>query len=51
MQPEKIDGRTLRAQKTYQEVHEKLVAAAIDLYNNPLMKNNKIKKKIFYNKY
>ena len=42
MQPEKIDGRTLRAQKTYQEVHEKLVSAAIDLYNNPLMKNNKI---------
>jgi len=27
MQPEKIDGRTLRAQKTYQEVHEKLVSA------------------------
>ena len=42
MQPEKIDGRTLRAQKTYQEVHERLVSAAIDLYNNPLMKNNKI---------
>jgi AcrR family transcriptional regulator len=42
MQPEKIDGRTLRAQKTYEEVHEKLVSAAIDLYNNPLMKNNKI---------
>ena len=42
MQPEKIDGRSLRAQKTYEEVHEKLVSAAIDLYNNPLMKNNKI---------
>ncbi len=42
MQPEKIDGRSLRAQKTYEEVHEKLVSAAIDLYNNPLMKNNEI---------
>ena len=42
MQPEKIDGRSLRAKKTYEEVHEKLVSAAIDLYNNPLMKNNKI---------
>ena len=42
MQSEKIDGRSLRAQRTYEEVHKKLVTAAIDLYNNPLLKNNKI---------
>ena len=42
MQSEKIDGRSLRAQRTYEEVHQKLVTAAIDLYNNPLLKNNKV---------
>jgi AcrR family transcriptional regulator len=42
MKPEKIDGRSVRAQKTYEEVHQKLVSAANDLYNNPLIKNNKI---------
>jgi hypothetical protein len=38
MQTEKIDGRSLRAQKTYNEAHEKLVSSAIALYKNPLMK-------------
>ena len=43
MQPEKkIDGRSLRAQRTYDEVHTKLVSTATEMYNNPLIKNNKI---------
>ena len=43
MQPQKkIDGRSLRAQRTYDEVHTKLVSTATEMYNNPLIKNNKI---------
>ena len=43
MQPEKkIDGRSLRAQRTYDEVYTKLVSTATEMYNNPLIKNNKI---------
>ena len=42
MQTEKIDGRSLRAQKTYNEVHEKLVFAAVTLYKNPLIHESKI---------
>jgi AcrR family transcriptional regulator len=42
MQTEKIDGRSLRAQKTYNEAHEKLVSSAIALYKNPLIKKSKI---------
>ena len=43
MQPEKkIDGRSLRAQRTYDEVHTKLVSTATEMYNNPLIENNKI---------
>ena len=42
MQAEKIDGRSLRAQKTYNEAHEKLVSSAIDLYKNPLINKSKI---------
>ena len=43
MQPEKkIDGRSLRAQRTYDEVHTKLVSTATEMYNNPLIKNIKI---------
>ena len=43
MQPEKkIDGRSLRAQRTYDEVHTKLVSTATEMYNNPLIKNNTI---------
>lgn len=43
MQPEKkIDGRSLRAQRTYDEVHTKLVSTATEMYKNPLIKNNKI---------
>ena len=38
----KIDGRSLRAQRTYDEVHTKLVSTATEMYNNPLIKNNKI---------
>ena len=42
MQTEKIDGRSLRAQKTYNEAHEKLVSSAIALYKNPLINKSKI---------
>ena len=43
MKPEKkIDGRSLRAQRTYDEVHTKLVSTATEMYNNPLIANNKI---------
>jgi AcrR family transcriptional regulator len=42
IQSEKVDGRSLRAQRTYDEVHQKLVTAATDIYNNPLIKNNNI---------
>ena len=42
MKTEKIDGRSLRAQKTYNEAHEKLVSAAIDVYKNPLINKSKI---------
>lgn len=43
MQPQKkIDGRSLRAQRTYDEVHTKLVSTATEMYNNPLIKNNTI---------
>ena len=43
MQPEnKVDGRSLRAQRTYDEVHTKLVSTATEMYNNPLIENNKI---------
>ena len=42
MHTEKIDGRSLRAQKTYNEAHEKLVFAAITLYKNPLINESKI---------
>ena len=43
MQPEKkIDGRSLRAQRTYDEVHTKLVSTATEMYNNPLIKYKKI---------
>ena len=43
MQPEKkIDGRSLRAQTTYDEVHTNLVSTATEMYNNPLIKNNTI---------
>jgi AcrR family transcriptional regulator len=42
IQSEKLDGRILRAQRTYDEVHQKLVTAATDIYNNPLIKNNNI---------
>ena len=38
----KIDGRSLRAQRTYDEVHAKLVSTATEMYKNPLINNNKI---------
>ena len=33
----KQDGRSLRAQKTYDEAHKKLINSAVDLFNNPLV--------------
>ena len=43
MKPQKkIDGRSLRAQRTYDEVHAKLVSTATEMYKNPLINNNKI---------
>ena len=33
----KQDGRLLRAQKTYDDVHKKLIDSAVELFNNPLI--------------
>ena len=38
----KQDGRTLRAQKTYDEVHKKLINSAVYLFNNPLVSHEKV---------
>ena len=35
--PIKKDGRSLRAEKTYDEAHEKLIKSAVELFNNPLV--------------
>ena len=42
VEPLKQDGRTLRAQKTYDEVHKKLINSAVELFNNPLVSHEKI---------
>ena len=42
VEPLKQDGRTLRAQKTYNEVHKKLIKSAVELFNNPLVSPEKI---------
>ena len=38
----KLDGRSLRAQKTYDEAHKKLINSAVDLFNNPLVSHEKV---------
>ena len=38
----KQDGRSLRAQKTYDEAHKKLLNSAVDLFNNPLVSPEKV---------
>ena len=40
--PLKLDGRKVRAQKTYNEAHKKLIESAVDLLNNPLVSHEKI---------
>ena len=40
--PIKKDGRSLRAEKTYDEAHEKLINSAVELFNNPLVSHEKI---------
>ena len=38
----KQDGRSLRAQTTYDEAHKKLINSAVDLFNNPLVSHEKV---------
>ncbi len=38
----KQDGRSLRAQKTYDEAHKKLIKSADELFNNPLVSHEKV---------
>ncbi len=38
----KQDGRSLRAQKTYDEAHKKLINSAVYLFNNPLVSHEKV---------
>ena len=38
----KQDGRLLRAQKTYDDVHKKLIDSAVELFNNPLISPDNI---------
>ena len=38
----KQDGRLLRAQKTYDEAHKKLINSAVYLFNNPLVSHEKV---------
>ena len=38
----KQDGRSLRAQKTYDEAHKKLINSAVDQFNNPLVSPEKV---------
>ena len=40
--PIKKDGRLLRAEKTYDEAHQKLINSAVELFNNPLVSHEKI---------
>ena len=40
--PIKKDGRSLRAEKTYDEAHQKLIKSAVELFNNPLVSQEKI---------
>lgn len=38
----KLDGRKVRAQKTYDAAHKKLIESAVELLNNPLVSHEKI---------
>ena len=38
----KQDGRSVRAQKTYDEAHKKLINSAVNLFNNPLVSHEKV---------
>ena len=38
----KQDGRLLRAQRTYDDVHKRLIDSAVELFNNPLNSPDKI---------
>ena len=38
----KQDGRLLRAQRTYDDVHKRLIESAVELFNNPLISPDKI---------
>ena len=40
--PIKKDGRSLRAEKTYDEAHQKLISSAVELFNNPLVSHENI---------
>ena len=37
-----IDGRSLRGQKTYEQIHSKLINSAVDLFNNSKIPHEKI---------
>ena len=37
-----VDGRSLRGQKTYEQIHSKLINSAVDLFNNSKIPHEKI---------
>ena len=42
MEVTKVDGRLVRAQKTYDEIHSKLLKSAVELFNNSPLQPEKI---------
>ena len=42
MEVTKVDGRLVRAQKTYDEIHSKLLKSAVELFNNSTLQHEKI---------
>ena len=42
MEVTKVDGRLIRAQKTYDEIHSKLLKSAVELFNNSPLQPEKI---------
>ncbi len=42
MEVTKVDGRLVRAQKTYDEIHSKLLKSAVELFNNSTLQPEKI---------
>tara|TARA_Y100000591_G_scaffold326785_1_gene350095 strand:+ start:1231 stop:1857 length:627 start_codon:yes stop_codon:yes gene_type:complete len=42
VEPIKRDGRKVRAQKTYDDAHKKLIESAVELFNNPLVSHEKV---------